>query len=528
MASEPNSKPINSIIIDTGPLINNTVSISTIIGSAEHLYTTPAIISEIRDAATRSRVETTLLPFLNIKTPTPASYEAVSAFARRTGDFSVLSKQDLGILALAYEIHCEKYGGTWGLRDEPGKELNKKPGDEDEEDDGGWEKAGGRRRGGRNKKPARKPKQKVFEVTEFEDDDPKPPRPLEGEDTTTSDEVSSSTVKPNPTEDLLNLESTPASNIVEKELTPKDTKIEEQPVESEIVLPTSGNSQTETTADIADSSTVVPATQDGPSSNERSEQEKSKEEPSTKSTEDAPSLEKTEQDMSTLHNSPPVDSAAPSIDSDDSDGDWITPSNLHQHQAKDSGNAPISAATKQMRVATMTTDYAMQNVLLQMNLRLLSPAMQRVRQIRSTIMRCHACFLTTREMDKQFCPRCGGPTLQRVTCSTDAKGVFRIHLAKNYQWNKRGNVFSVPKPIAGTANGKLRGTGGGQGGWGRDLVLAEDQKEYTRQIDEGKRSKARDLMDEDYLPGILTGDRGKAGGRPKVGAGRNVNSRKRF
>jgi RNA-binding protein NOB1 len=34
-------------------------------------------------------------------------------------------------------------------------------------------------------------------------------------------------------------------------------------------------------------------------------------------------------------------------------------------------------------------------------------------------------------------------------------------------------------------------------------------------------------MDENYLPGILTGDRGRAGGRVKVGAGKNVNSKKR-
>jgi RNA-binding protein NOB1 len=59
------------------------------------------------------------------------------------------------------------------------------------------------------------------------------------------------------------------------------------------------------------------------------------------------------------------------------------------------------------------------------------------------------------------------------------------------------------------------------------LVLSEDQKEYAQKV--GQEKKARDLMDEDYMPGILTGDRaGRSGGRPKVGAGRNVNSKKRF
>jgi RNA-binding protein NOB1 len=58
-------------------------------------------------------------------------------------------------------------------------------------------------------------------------------------------------------------------------------------------------------------------------------------------------------------------------------------------------------------------------------------------------------------------------------------------------------------------------------------MLAEDQKEYQNAARVQQRQKTRNLMDEDYLPGILTGDRGKSGGRIKVGAGRNVNSKKR-
>jgi RNA-binding protein NOB1 len=61
------------------------------------------------------------------------------------------------------------------------------------------------------------------------------------------------------------------------------------------------------------------------------------------------------------------------------------------------------------------------------------------------------------------------------------------------------------------------------------LILAEDQKEYVRAVADESRSrqKERDLMDEDYLPGILTGERTKSGRRIKAGAGRNVNSRPR-
>lgn len=137
---------------------------------------------------------------------------------------------------------------------------------------------------------------------------------------------------------------------------------------------------------------------------------------------------------------------------------------------------------------------------------------------------------TGRVFSAQFCPNCGQATLTRVSCSTDSSGKFEIYLKRNFQHNKRGNVYSIPKPVHGSANGRqptTGGKGGGKGGWGRDLILAEDQKEYTRKVESDRRQRYRDLMDEDYLPGILSGDRSGGHGRIKVGAGRNVNSKKR-
>ena len=130
---------------------------------------------------------------------------------------------------------------------------------------------------------------------------------------------------------------------------------------------------------------------------------------------------------------------------------------------------------------------------------------------------------------KQFCPSCGHPTLTRVSVSTDASNNFKVHLKKNFQWNNRGNVYSIPKPIHGSASGKTANVaGGGKSGWGQELILAEDQKEYSRRVEEDRRTKYRDLMDEDYLPSILGGDKKGGGhGKIKVGAGRGVNSKKR-
>ncbi|KAK4984970.1 20S-pre-rRNA D-site endonuclease nob1, partial [Elasticomyces elasticus] len=133
-------KPIHTIVLDAGGIIKNEPPVSTLLAQSEELVTAPAIISEIRDAATRSRVETTLQPFLTLRQPSPASIKTVTEFARRTGDLVVLSKPDVQIIALAYELECERNGGDWRLRRVPGqKGLNGTPPKKVGEEQGGTE-----------------------------------------------------------------------------------------------------------------------------------------------------------------------------------------------------------------------------------------------------------------------------------------------------------------------------------------------------------------------------------------------------
>ncbi|KAJ9302690.1 hypothetical protein DTO271G3_64 [Paecilomyces variotii] len=405
--STPTTKPVHTIVLDAGPLLKNIPPLSTLLAQSEELATTPSVFNEIRDPDARARVETLYLPFLKLRTPTPKSISVISEFARKTGDRAVLSKVDIEILALAYELECERNGGDWRLRSVPGQKRV-------------------------NGKPPMKEETKVEELTK------------ELENTT-----------------LQNAE-TP---ILEENEDNGSPATEEQASPEQIIEPESAGE------------------------------------------------------------------AGEAEDDEESDGgEWITPSNLKKKQARDEAGAAITATEpKVMQVATMTTDFACQNVLLQMNLNLLSTTtLQRIQHLKTYIKRCHACFSTTKDMSKQFCPRCGKDTLTRVSCSTNASGEFKMHLKKNMQWNTRGDKYSIPKPVHGSASGKWKG-GGGQGGWGTGLILAEDQKEYmkARTEEERRLRKERDLMDEDYLPGILTGERHRTGGRIKVGAGRSVNSRKR-
>ncbi|KAI9757513.1 MAG: Nin1 binding protein [Chaenotheca gracillima] len=433
-------KRVHTLVLDAGPILKNEPSVSSLLSQSEGLVTVPSIISEIRDATARARIETTLLPFLTLRSPQSESLKLISEFARRTGDLEVLSRADIQILALAYEVECERNGGDWRLRSTPGQ----------------------RRVNG-------SPPQKV-------------------------DESQNLDVKESESQSVTNgVTETPEveSNLSHLSL--------EDPSES-----TTGG---------ADLRANAPARGGLPAPSPRS----------TSIANDDPATAVLETPDAKASNVEPV-----SEEDSGSEG-WITPSNIKRQQLKDANASAIPGPEqKVMQVATLTTDFAMQNVLLQMNLNLLSPSLQRVRHLKTYILRCHACFQKTKDMSKQFCPKCGKPTLTRVSCSTMENGEFKIHLKKNMQWNTRGDRYSIPKPVNGSSSGKsAKVRGGGVGAWGQDLVLAEDQKEYLRAMQGQKRQKDRDLMDEDYLPNILTGDRGRAGGRPKVGAGKNVNARKR-
>ena len=435
-------KSVHTIILDAGPILKNDPSVSTLLAKSEQRCTVSSVISEIKDVEARSRVETTLLPFLTIKNPNLDSIKVVTDFARKTGDLAVLSKADIAVLALAYELECERNGGDWRLRRTPGQKGINGPVPSRSDDSSNEQVA-----------------KEIFESS----------------DLTTS----------------------------------------------KITLDTTANQQS-TSGSIPNSSTA------------HSQQSTQDDQPTT-SLHRAPNIDASrsvsdDQEAEVAQFRDDVDGDAEDSDEESSGSEgWITPSNFKKQQAKDIDSSSVALTeNKIMQVATVTTDFAMQNVLLQMGLNLLSSTIKQVRHIKTFVLRCHACFEKTKDMSKQFCPRCGKPTLTRVSCSTNAKGEFRIHLKKNMQWNHRGDRFSIPKPVSGAANGKAgQGKGGGKGGWGQELILAEDQKEYVRAMSGQSRRKEKNLMDEDYLPSILTGDRGRAGGRPKVGAGRNVNSKKR-
>lgn len=102
-----------------------------------------------------------------------------------------------------------------------------------------------------------------------------------------------------------------------------------------------------------------------------------------------------------------------SEDDDEDAGEWITSTNISSHKARDMGlsladdNEGAGSKGKKgkgskgkkkskpraiLKSACMTSDFAVQNVLLQMGLNLVGGEGRRIRSVRSWVLRCHACF----------------------------------------------------------------------------------------------------------------------------------------
>lgn len=68
------------------------------------MYTTPAVVTEVKTQAARMRLALLEEQGLRIFAPGPAAVADVTVAARKSGDVMVLSETDTGILALANEL----------------------------------------------------------------------------------------------------------------------------------------------------------------------------------------------------------------------------------------------------------------------------------------------------------------------------------------------------------------------------------------------------------------------------------------
>lgn len=169
---------------------------------------------------------------------------------------------------------------------------------------------------------------------------------------------------------------------------------------------------------------------------------------------------------------------------DDDPDSWITPNNL---LAVKSSYGKESATSESVQVACMSTDYAIQNVLKQINLNIAALDGRIIKQMRTYILRCYACFKTTSIMTKIFCPKCGNKTLKRVAVSLDENGQQVIHINTRRPLTAKGKNTSIPRPQGGKHSS--------------NPILFEDQPIPKQMPSRVARTKTN-ALDEDYDAGF--------------------------
>lgn len=168
----------------------------------------------------------------------------------------------------------------------------------------------------------------------------------------------------------------------------------------------------------------------------------------------------------------------------ESDGeDWITPKNVAE--MKNACGKEIAEDTV-CRVACMSTDFAVQNVLKQINLNIAALDGRIIKQMRTYILRCYGCFKTTSIMTKIFCPNCGHKTLKRVAVSMNEQGQQVIHINLRRPLTAKGKNQSIPRPQGGKHSS--------------NPILFEDQPIPKQMPSRVARTKTN-ALDEDYIAG---------------------------
>ncbi|XP_027203592.2 RNA-binding protein NOB1 [Dermatophagoides pteronyssinus] len=145
---------------------------------------------------------------------------------------------------------------------------------------------------------------------------------------------------------------------------------------------------------------------------------------------------------------PPVDD-----NDDDDDNGWITEENFQEIRDKLMGIKfdEDEDDDDELTVACITGDFAMQNVLMQMGLNVVSPKDGlHIRQTRQYIMRCHACCRINPSTATKFCKYCGNcQTLKRVAITINKDGTVKMHINFKRPIRIRGKKYSLPMPRGG-------------------------------------------------------------------------------
>eukprot|EP01135_Chromosphaera_perkinsii_P001931 Nk52_evm80s212 gene=Nk52_evmTU80s212 len=468
-------KNLDILIADTAGYIKN----ARFDCIAEQILTTEEVIREIRDARSRQNFDLSISQ-TNVREPSAEAINAVVEFAKKTGDFRSLSVADLKVIALTWMIEKEQ-NGIEHLRKEPvtgqggakakvrngGGGLNPRfmVGFYHPDSGGHNNNSGGEQQQKKKKKKNKKKKSQGqgLEVSNGNGNGSSALSESENEAVKKGEETSSLSGANAAVDgsDRNTMENN-GSGCLEEELAKKCSVAvceHEDDAEEErlLVVPKVGGT--------AVSGSSVEKEKKVAAENENEEQK-----------------EKFEQHLPNQV----------MFDADDVAG-WIGPDNVKEVKSKDlSANltGDHSSAKKLnkfgkpfVKIGCMTADFAMQNVIIQMGMKVVSVDGMYIRKVKQFVLKCHACFQVCKDMSRDFCPSCGNATLLKIAVTLDEKGnITHFHYNKNKSINLRGTQYSIPDPKGG------RNTG--------NIILREDQREYeTKQ----RKKKGMDIFDPNYV-----------------------------
>lgn len=320
------------------------------------------VMSELKDEQTQLYVQS--LPFdLKLENPLPSALKFVNKFAKETGDYQGLSATDLRVMALAYSIVQQRGEAKYCRKSPPElsefkpkwskplpKEAKKEPEEKVVEEDDGWE----------IQEEKAKPKKKKWKRNVKRDFYPEAfLNNLNNQPVETSQESQQQDSEKKPTEEKTtpeddNLGSKPT--FAEKENTPE---IDTEPIDAN----TDAKNHEQEGEDDKDDILVQKET---PETNDESEE-------------------------------------------DDCDDEWITPDNLQTYlHAKDDQaqhNKNEEDDSRKISVEVVTSDFAMQNVLMQIGIPVVSLDGVEIRKIKRFKLRCDGCKTINKKVDIEFCEK---------------------------------------------------------------------------------------------------------------------------
>lgn len=466
------------LILDTAALISGTDSLYSLTGLRDEdgnpleprksvddvlFYTIPDVVAEVRDPEAKIRLKL-LEDLITVRMPSKEALAAVIEFTKASGDYTSLSVADLRVIALAYMLEVERNGTKFLKLNTERLQISK---------------------------PRGVPAHVLDEIEEAER--------LEAESkaksNTDEDQWTTVAVKPRPlskqaVKKLKNKEKKNrrkaaranhdiSSNEVESPDTP--VKVEESSVaaldlsaviDSDINNGSNTGQNWHVSSDDALARSVANLSAVGIDTNGCTARPLG-----VADAANSGSLP-LESNMIGL----PTAQASDEVSDGSNDESWITVDNVDEHLARDGGQQE-GHTVADVRIGCVTTDFAMQNTLLQMGIKVVSTDGRRViKQVRRYLLRCHACAAIERNLERKFCDNCGNATLHKVAFKVNKKGIARVFVNPRRKPNLRGTKYSIPMPKGGRHN--------------KDLILREDQLDPVKQR---RMQKQRAKLNVDVL-----------------------------